>query len=164
MDRFYEVIGEGEDVLTPLQMSIRAAIVFIIALIFIRITGRRAFGQRSAFDMVMGILLGAILSRSVIKSDIPFFGPIAAAGVICFLHFALALITTYSGTFGEIVKGRAKVLYKDGQKNRKHMHGSFITDRDLKEGMRKTANVDDESKIEEAWLERDGSISVIKKE
>jgi uncharacterized membrane protein YcaP (DUF421 family) len=164
MKWFNELIGEGADVLTNLQMGIRAALVFIIALVLIRFSGRRAFGQRSPFDMVIAILLGAILSRAIVESDISFFGPIIAAIVICILHFAFALITTYSHIFGELIKGKAKILYKDGVKNKKTMRGSFITDRDLKEGIRKAVNTDDESKIKEVWLERDGSITVVKKE
>jgi uncharacterized membrane protein YcaP (DUF421 family) len=164
MNEFYELIGEGEDQPTPLQMGIRAALVFIIALILIRFSGRRAFGQRSPFDMVIAMLLGAILSRAIVKTDVPFFAPILAAIVICVLHFAFALITTYSQTFGEIIKGRAKILYKDGVKNKKTMRGSFITDRDMKEGIRKAINTDDESQIKEVWLERDGSITVVRNE
>jgi uncharacterized membrane protein YcaP (DUF421 family) len=164
MNEFYELIGEGNENPTPMQMAIRAAIVFIFALIIIRLTGRRAFGQRSPFDTVIAILLGSILGRSIVKSDISFFGPILAAGVICVLHFLFSLITTYSRVFGEIIKGSAKILYKDGIKHRKNMTRSFITDNDLQEGIRKAGKVDGEEKIKEAWLERDGSISIVKDE
>lgn len=164
MNEFYELIGEGSDEPTPMQMGIRAAIVFIIALILIRFSGRRAFGQRSPFDMVIAMLLGAILSRAIVKSEIPFFAPIVASIVVCVLHFAFALITTYSRVFGEIIKGKAKLLYKDGVMDKKIMRRSFITDRDMKEGIRKAINTDDVSNIREVWLERDGSISVVKKE
>lgn len=163
MDKFYELIGEGADKLTPLQMGIRGAIIFVVALALIRFTGRRAFGQGSTFDTVISILLGAILSRSVVVPD-TFFAPVVAAFVICFLHFIFALISTYSHTFGKLVKGNEKLLFRDGRYNTKNMRTSFITERDLQEGIRKAGNVEDETKIKEAWLERDGSISVIKKE
>ncbi len=163
MKEFYELIGEGNITPTPMQMAIRAGIVFVVALVLIRFSGRRAFGQRSPFDTVIAILLGAILSRAIVESDISFFGPIAAATIICILHFAFALLTTSSRVLGEIIKGKAKILYQDDMKNRKTMRRSLITDRDLKEGIRKAGCLD-ESEIKEAWLERDGSISVIKNE
>lgn len=164
MNEFYELIGEGADKLTPLQMGIRAAIIFVVALALIRFTGRRAFGQRSTFDTVISILLGAILSRSVVVADVSFFAPIAAAFVICFLHFIFALISTYSHGFGRLVKGDAKVLFKDGKRNEKNMRNAFISEKDLQAGIRKEGKVEDETKIKEAWLERDGSISVVKEE
>src|SRR5450830_1029446 len=40
-------------------MVIRALIVFCFTLIFLRIAGRRSFGQRSAFDLCITVLLGA---------------------------------------------------------------------------------------------------------
>jgi uncharacterized membrane protein YcaP (DUF421 family) len=163
MKRFYELIGEGADVLTPAQMAIRAALIFLITLIFIRFSGRRSFGQRSPFDNVITILIGAILSRSVVKSDISFFAPIAAAFVIALFHYVFALLSWHSDFFGRIVKGDEKILFKDGKRNVKHMRQTFITEKDLQEGIRKEGNVEDESKVKEAWVERDGSISVVKK-
>jgi uncharacterized membrane protein YcaP (DUF421 family) len=164
MNKFYEIIGEDAVQLSPSQMAIRAALVFLIALLLIRFSGRRAFGQRSPFDNVITILLGAILSRSVVKSDVSFFAPIAAAAVIAMLHRVFSWISFYSDLFGRIVKGDEKILFKDGKRNEKNMRHTFITEKDLLEGIRREGNVEDESKIKEAWVERDGGISVIKKE
>src|SRR4051812_25993024 len=116
MNAFYELIGEGEEKLTVVQIGIRAAIIFFIALLLIRFAGRRSFGLHSPFDNVITILLGAILSRSVVHSDVPFFGPIAAATVIAGFHRSLAWITTRNDAIGKIVKGEAKLLFRDGKK------------------------------------------------
>ena len=61
MDVLTAIFGEGRD-LDSLQTAMRAVAVFFAALILIRISGRRAFGQRSPFDYVVAILLGATLS------------------------------------------------------------------------------------------------------
>lgn len=163
MIEFNQLIGEGTGSLSVSQMSIRAVIIFLVAIILIRLAGRRSFGQKTAFDNVIIILLGAVLSRSVIGSDNSFYAPIAAAFVISVLHRSFGWLTTYSDTFGKLVKGNEKLLFQDGEKIRKNMRGSFITDKDLLEGIRKELHVNDGSIIKEAWLERDGSISVIKK-
>ncbi|HLG02775.1 MAG TPA: hypothetical protein VI731_04210, partial [Bacteroidia bacterium] len=85
METFYKWIGEGQEHLLPQQMGLRAIIVFLIAIVLIRISGRRSFGMRSAFDNVIAILLGAILSRSVVDG-VPFFSPIIAGAAIVILH------------------------------------------------------------------------------
>lgn len=162
MKIFYEWIGEGEDSPSFTQMCIRGFLVFIIALTIIRLSGRRAFGMHSPFDNVISILLGAILSKSVI-GGCPFFSPVGAALVISMLHLIFAWISTRNDAFGKIVKGKARVLYSDGKLYKKNMSASFISQKDLQEAMRKE-NVDSLEKIKSAYMERDGSVSIVKKE
>jgi uncharacterized membrane protein YcaP (DUF421 family) len=164
MNGFDALIGEGAEKLAPMQMGLRALLIFLIALVLIRFTGRRSFGQRSPFDNVITILLGAVLSRSVVQSDVSFWGPVMAALVLAVLHRTFSWLSTKSDTFGRIVKGDEKILYKEGKTFHKNMRHTFITQKDLREGIRREGNVEDETKIKEAWVERDGSITVVKKE
>ena len=46
-------LGTSES-LDMLQMSLRAAACFVVALVLVRIAGRRAFGMRTPFDNVTG--------------------------------------------------------------------------------------------------------------
>ena len=162
MKSFYELIGEGENNLTSSEISIRAFIIFFVALILIRLAGRRSFGMRSSFDNVMSILLGAVLSKSV-TGGIPFFLPVSAAFIIAFTHRLVAWLCVRSDKFGILVKGREKLLYRDGKFFEKNLASALISKKDFREGLRKE-NVGDPEKVEEAYLERDGSISVVKKE
>ena len=160
MNLFYEWIGEGEKTLTSLQMGIRAFLIFIIALLLIRFTGRRSFGMRSSFDNVIAILLGAVLSRAVLNEN--FFPPIMASLVIAAFHRLFAWISTRSDKFGILIKGNPKLLYEDGKFFHANMQSSFISKKDFEEGMRKE-NVDSIEKVQSAYLERDGTISIVKK-
>ena len=162
MKSFYDWVGEGEKDPTLMQTAMRAFFIFIIALILIRFTGRRSFGMRSSFDNVISILLGALLSRSVIGEG-HFFGPVVAALVIAAFHRIFAFISTHSDAFGVLIKGNPKVLYKDGKFFRRNMHSSFISQKDFEEGMRKE-NLDEPEILKTAYLERDGSISIVKNE
>ena len=164
MNWFDDLIGEGEPKLTLAQAGIRAMLVFIIALLLIRFAGRRSFGQHSPFDNVVTIMLGAVLSHSVVSSDISFFVPISAAAALSFLHRVFSWLSLKSDRFGRLVKGDEKILYKDGKYFHRNMNSTFITEKDLLEGIRREGNVENETKIKEAWVERDGWISVVKKE
>jgi len=83
-----EIFGSGEE-LAPLQMAARAFIMFFIALLLIRIAGMRIFGIKTAFDNILVIMLGAILSRGVVGAS-PFFSTIAAATAMILIHKILA--------------------------------------------------------------------------
>lgn len=162
MNKFYQLIGEGNE-LTALQMAIRALIIFLIALVLIRFSGRRTFGMSSPFDNVISVLLGAILSRAVIGAS-PFIATITASSVIVMLHRLFAWIALYNDVFGSLIKGNAKVIYKDGQIIRNNMKRFFITDKDLIEGIRLQGNVESLDEIKSAYIERNGKITVIRKE
>ncbi|SAK73860.1 hypothetical protein AWB80_04181 [Caballeronia pedi] len=94
MSLLLTIFGEGRD-LDPLQMSARAVAVFFSGLVFIRIAGRRSFGQRSPFDYVVAILLGATLSRVIVGAS-PAIPTVAASFVIVLVHRIVAWACVFS--------------------------------------------------------------------
>jgi uncharacterized membrane protein YcaP (DUF421 family) len=156
-----DIFGEGED-LTPMQMGARAAVMFVICLVLIRLAGRRAFGMRMPFDNVISILLGAVLSRGIIGAS-PFWSTVAAAAVIVALHRLFAWIALYWDAFGRLIKSDSDLLYKDGKLIRKEMNKALISEKDLREGARINANIENLEEAEKIYVERDGKISVVKK-
>src|SRR4026207_455077 len=95
--------GHG-DQLTPLQMSCRGFVMFFIALALLRIAGKRTFGKNSAFDTVIGIMMGAILGRAVVGAS-PFLSTVAAGLVIVGLHRIIATLAVTQDWLGKLVKG-----------------------------------------------------------
>ena len=105
--------GEGEQ-LNALQMSIRAFVMFLIALLFIRLTGKRAFAKKSPFDNVIVIMLGAVLARGVVGAS-PFFSTVAAAAMMMIIHRILAWSSVENKLVNKLLKGEIIPLYKDGK-------------------------------------------------
>ena len=157
-----ELFGEGTD-LTPLQMSVRAITIFILTLIFIRVSGSRSFGIKTPFDNVINILLGAILSRAVAGAS-PFLATLCAALSIVLLHRLFAWICIYSDFFGKLVKGESTILYKEGALMTENMKRCSISEKDLMEAIRLNGGKNSLSDIKEACMERDGKISIVPKE
>lgn len=87
----FKLFGEGKD-LNALQMGDRAFVMFFITLFLIRLAGMRAFGQKSAFDTIIVIMVGAILSRAVTGAS-AFFPTVIAGAVLAVVHRLLALIS-----------------------------------------------------------------------
>lgn len=163
LDFIETVLGIDEDTLSWWQMSIRATVVFLAALIILRIGNHRIFGKNSAFDIVLGIIYGSILSRAITGNS-PFWPTLAAGLVLVLLHKLMAVISYYSNFgFGDFVKGERVKLVGDGNLDRDAMKEQSITEDDLREALRESGSGGDLEDIQSAFLERSGKISIIMK-
>ncbi|MDB5200168.1 MAG: hypothetical protein JWO92_2131 [Chitinophagaceae bacterium] len=157
----YKLFGEGKE-LDALQMGDRAFVMFFITLFLIRVAGMRAFGQKSAFDMIIVIMLGAILSRAVTGAS-AFFPTVVAGAVLAVVHRLLALISMYNETIGAIVKGNKILLFKNNKVIKKNMAKCSVSYKDLQEEVRLILNEITMDNVEEIFMERSGKISIVKK-
>jgi uncharacterized membrane protein YcaP (DUF421 family) len=161
MEWIKTIFGEGTD-LNCLQMSSRAVVTFFISLALIRIAGIRTFGKKSAFDNVIMILLGSVLSRAVVGAS-PYIPTVVGCLAFVLVHWVLAWLSLYNDTLGRFVKGEKSSLYADGKLNEKNMRRARISGKDLMEGLRLKINDESFEEVKEIFIERNGEFSVIKK-
>lgn len=148
--------------ISALQMCARAVLVFLWALLLLRLAGNRAFGSGSALDMVLKVVFGAVLSRAIVAAS-PFGATMLAGAVLMVLYRLLAYATYFWDGLGQLVKGDALPLIKDGVVLPVNLRRASISEKDLHEGLRTSGNLDDLQQVQQAHLERNGSISVIPK-
>ncbi len=142
----------------------RAVVVFFAALLILRIGNHRIFGKSSAFDIVLGIIYGSVLSRAITGNS-PFVPTLVAAFVLVLLHKGLATAAYHSNFgFGDLIKGERIKLVEDGDLKQDALRKNSITRNDIEEALRKSGTEADLSKIKSAYLERSGQISVIMKD
>ncbi len=162
MQTLIEIFGEGKD-LNALQMSCRGVVVFFIALILIRISGRRSFGLHTPLDNIITITLGAILSRAVVGvSD--FLPVIVACTVIVLTHRLLGWLIVRSRFFATLIEGNKMILYKDSKFIPENMGRALVCEEDVMQGVRGSALTENLDKIDKIFIERNGQISAIRKE
>src|ERR1700749_5295675 len=124
MEIFIKLFGEGKD-LNALQMSDRGIAMFFIALILIRISGRRSFGVRTPLDNIIAISLGAIMSRAVVGAS-PYVPVVVCCFVIVLLHRLIGRLIAASKTFGRIIEGEKILLFEDGVFLKEHMKKALV--------------------------------------
>lgn len=156
-----ELFGHGKN-LNALQMSCRGVVTFFLALVLIRIAGRRSFGMKSAFDNIIALLLGAVLSRAVVGAS-PFIPTTCTCTVIAILHRGFAWLSIHSKVIGTLVKGNKILIYENGQEKEKNMKRSLVSDNDLKEELRLKMNADTLDDVKTVYMERNGELSFIEK-
>ena len=122
---FEAIFGVGKD-LAWYQMSSRAALVFVATWLLLRVAGRRTFAQKTAFDLCIMLLLGAILSRAVVGAS-PILGTLAAAAVLVFLHRLVCMISARWPAVDRAIGGRPIVVVKDGKEDRRARRRAMLS-------------------------------------
>jgi uncharacterized membrane protein YcaP (DUF421 family) len=143
------------------QISLRGIIVFIAALVMLRLGDKRFLSKRSAFDVVLGFILASMLARAVNGSS-AFFPTIGGGFVVVLLHRLLAFLTRDAHWFGLLIKGRSDLVIEDGRINRAAMKANNLSEHDLIEDLRMNGNMGEIEKVKAAYCERNGQISVVK--
>ncbi|OLA97124.1 MAG: hypothetical protein AUH19_05325 [Verrucomicrobia bacterium 13_2_20CM_55_10] len=149
--------------LTFLQVAIRGVIIFIATLVMVRLSSKRSLAEKTAFDAVLVVIIGSMLSRAI-NGSAAFFPTLGSGFVLVLLHRLFGLTAYYSHAFGILLKGKPVVLLQNGRLQRKNMLWNHITEHDLEEDMRLEAKTEDLSRIKVARVERSGDISFIKAE
>lgn len=154
------VLGLDDNDLTVWQMAARAIVAYPVGIAFVRIGKKRFMGDFTAFDVIMGIIIGSILARAITGNS-PFFESLGAGLVLVLLHYLLALLSYNVEWVGGVVKGSGSTLVLDGEIQWEAMRTSHISERDLMGALREKGGVDGLEQVKLARLERSGNISVV---
>jgi uncharacterized membrane protein YcaP (DUF421 family) len=161
LEWLYAVIGPDGEAPDIVQMCVRAMIILVVGLIIVRLAGKRLFGNWGAIDIVISVVIGSNLSRALTGNS-PFVATIAATLLLVLIHKLLTHAASRWPALGPLFKGKPRRLMADGKLDAHALRRSGLGDHDLQEALR-GKGVRSIDQAEEAWLERDGSISVIKR-
>lgn len=159
---FEDLLGLGLDVadVGALQMALRTVLIYTATLAIVRVGSKRFLSQATAFDAIVAIMLGSIMSRAI-NGSAPFLPTLAAGVILVGLHWLIAAIAYSSDWFGTLVKGNAVLLIKDGDVQQKGLRQTSVSAKDLEEALRIESHVTEPESVKLAYLERNGGISVI---
>ncbi len=162
MDGLEDIIGLGKEArdIEVGEMIVRAAIVYAVTLLIVRLGKKRFMGSGTAFDMIVGIMLGSMASRAL-TGNAPMVATMAGAAMLIFMHWLFSAIALRWHGFGNLVKGHPQTLVRNGEIDERTMRKTHMTRRDLDEDLRRQG-IKDPSQAAEARLERNGDVSVIK--
>jgi len=142
------------------QMALRAIVVYVATVLIVRLGKKRFMSRATAFDVILGIMLGSMVSRAI-AGTAPFMPTLVASAMLLAVHWLFSAGAVRSHHLGEVIKGSSDILIKDGRIDTAALRVAHMSDRDLWEELR-SKSVSDLKEVAEARLERSGSLSVIK--
>ena len=145
-----------------LIVFIRAVLLYLLAVLAMRMMGKREVGQLQPFELVVVIMIAEVAATPMEDVGQPIiYGVIpVAALVIC--HSLLAALAMRSEKVRVWLCGQPTVLIRDGVICEKQLRRMAFTLNDLMEVVR-MGGVQDISQVETAVLETGGSVSVFPK-
>lgn len=156
------ILGIDANELSVFHILTRCIFIYIIGIALVRLGNKRFIGKMTAFDIIIAIIIGSLLSRTITEADL-FFETLAACLLLILVHRLFSLIAAYSDRFGDWIKGNERVVVQDGEILWDALHKSNLSRQDLMQTLRLNARVSDVKNVQIARLERNGDISVILK-
>lgn len=145
-----------------LNVFIRTVILYVVIVVLLRLTGKRQIGQLEITELVTAFMISELASSPITDNSIPLlYGVIPAVTLVC-LEVFLSYASIKSRRFRRLVTGRALVLVNKGKIEKEQMNKARITVEELLSAMR-CNGVSCMSDIEYAFLEQNGTISIIPK-
>jgi len=155
-----DLLGLDLDDLRWNHMVVRSIIVFLYAMLLIRVTGMRTFGTKSAFDIVLSITIGGVLSRTI-TGHYPFFETLLAALTLALCHRLISYLSCFP-IIKKITEGEPVCLYENGMLKQGKLRRYSIKEDDIIRALHETG-IETLSDVTKIWFEVDGKLSVIKK-
>ncbi|MBB3798128.1 uncharacterized membrane protein YcaP (DUF421 family) [Xanthomonas arboricola] len=157
--RFYEMMHLG---MPWWEFVLRAVAVYTVVLLLTRLTGKRALGQSTPFDVLLIVLLGTAVQNSLIGKDVSLLGGMILAATLLVLNWLVGMATARSRRIDTWVQGTPALLARGGEIYWKELVRHNVSYADFEVAKRK-ADCRDDADIDMAILETSGEISILKK-
>lgn len=144
-----------------LQIVLRTAVIYLVVLIGVRLSGKREVGQMTPFDLTLLLLLSNSVQNAMTGPDTSVAGGVAAAGTLLVLNYLIAIISGRNRKLRRVIEGQPSLLIHDGQVIQAHMAREHVSTDELHRALREHG-ISDTQQVALAVLEVDGSISCLK--
>ncbi|HLJ09687.1 MAG TPA: YetF domain-containing protein [Planctomycetaceae bacterium] len=145
------------------QVAARSCVMYAVGVFAVRLGKSRLLGRATPLDVILGFVLGSLLSRGI-NGSASLSGCAVAAATLVAVHWALTAVAYRYHWVGDLVKGHCHQLVSNGEILWPNMRRSHISEHDLREDMRLKANIDDVRQVQVAFKERSGEIGVVKRQ
>lgn len=164
-EQFLWLVGVEQEYtnLSTWQIIVRTIIVYLSAYVLVRLGKRRFLGDFSPIDIVLGFVVGSVMARGA-TGAITILNMLIVVSVLLGVHWAFATVSFYWSGFEDTIEEDRRKLVEDGKVIEEALEKSKITREELKQACRENGNVEEIDHVKVAYLERDGTITVMKKD
>lgn len=119
------------------EKLLRPVVVYLVLILLLRIFGKRELAQLNPFDLVVLLSLSNTVQNAIIGDDNSVTGGIIGAFSLLTINWIVVRILYRSPRLNRALEGRASILIRDGQIDRKVLEREALTHEELIEVVRK---------------------------
>ncbi|KGM51290.1 membrane protein [Lysobacter concretionis Ko07 = DSM 16239] len=142
------------------EFVLRSVAVYVAVMVLVRLSGKRAVGQFTPFDLVLLILVGNAVQNGMNGGDNSLTGALLLVVSLMVLNYAVAWLSARYPAVRKLVEGSPVELARDGHIFRDVLRRELVSRADFDKAMRESSCMDlDQIKL--ALLETNGRISIV---
>jgi len=145
------------------QFVLRAVLVYFAVMVLVRMSGKRAVGQFTPFDLVLLILIGNAVQNGMNGGDNSLTAALILSGSLIALNYCVAFLSARVPAVRKFVEGESVVLVRDGHVFRNVLKRELVSRADFDKAMRE-AGISEVDDIKLAELETNGHITIVPRE
>lgn len=144
-------------------IAVRTAIVFVLVLIGLRLTGKRQAGELNVRDMMLVLILANAVQNAMTNGNGRLTVALVSSATLLLLGWLLAYLLSRKPHWEGLAVGEPVVVVENGRPIRRVMRAEGVSQDELMAAIRQQG-VLQLADVKLAVLEIDGSISVIPRE
>lgn len=142
------------------EIIVRTAIMFLMILVVLRLSGKRGVRQLSLFEVAIILGLGSAAGDPMFQDDVPVFHALVVFAVVMTIYKTLTWFASRSLSVHRILEGKEMVVVENGMFSVKNEKDNDFSTMEFFAELR-NQSIEHLGQIRMAVLETDGTMSVL---
>jgi uncharacterized membrane protein YcaP (DUF421 family) len=144
----------------PLAVTaMKAIVLYVVMLVMVRVLGKRAIGNFTAFDLLVALMVSDMIG-DIVFNNVTFTQGMAGILPIAAMEYVGSWLSIKKPSFDRIIEGSPTIVMREGQLDRHGMNIERMTEYDIDAALRHHG-IDDRRQVRLATVESDGHVSVL---
>lgn len=146
------------------SLVFRAATIYIIIFIILRISGKRTLGEMTTFDLVLLLIISESTQNALINDDKSIVGSALVISTLVGIDIIVSYLTRRFKVADRLLNNVPVIILQNGTPLWDRMKKLRVEVDDILEAARKNQGIESLDQIKFAVLEKDGEISILPKD
>lgn len=144
-----------------MESVIRAAVIYAILFIILRLSGKRTLSDSSPFDLVLLLIISETVQEALVDEDYSITNTTLLVVTLILIDLGLSIIKRNSREAARFIEGSPMIIVERGKPLKERMDKARISEDDIMEAARQLQGLERMEQIKYAVLETNGTITII---